>query len=286
MCRLFGYAGPVPATVDWALMQAENSLERQSTRHRDGWGIGYFRDGRPHLRKSTTPAFADRAYGHALRTVESTHVIGHVRRATVGGRTLFNNHPFHHEGWIFAHNGTLATFPEAREAFLEHVAPDLQERIQGATDSEILFHLLLTLARDQHGTLDLTVDHMVGPVRRVAAIVAEQDAAHEVDDPSGLNILLSNGRGLLATRRGRDLHLHRPVGGRCIATAAGTAVALPGAGAAVASEPLGRVEPRANAGSTSSTNPQASGGDAWEPVPEGSVVLVTSDARVRVRNLS
>ena len=66
-------------------------------------------------------------------------VVAHVRRATVGGTTIENTHPFSYGKWIFAHNGTVPNFLKVRDRMLPEIDSMLANDIKGTTDSEHIF---------------------------------------------------------------------------------------------------------------------------------------------------
>lgn len=142
MCELFAMSSRLPATVDLCL----DELARhggQTGPHRDGWGIAYYaEDGAVRLYKEAEPAsgsdWVQFIEEHRLR---GTIVLSHIRRATRGGRSLKNTHPFRRElggkCHVFAHNGDLVgieTHPDFTLGF---------HRPMGETDSEHAFCALL-----------------------------------------------------------------------------------------------------------------------------------------------
>ncbi|HET9073721.1 MAG TPA: class II glutamine amidotransferase [Solirubrobacteraceae bacterium] len=134
MCRLFGMSsGPEPATATFWLLDAPDSLARQSHENPDGTGIGFYdREGRPHVEKQPTAAYDDRRFAAEAREIRSRTVVSHVRHATTGALTVANTHPFILEGRIFAHNGVIDDLP-ALEAEL---GPEGMALVGGETDSE------------------------------------------------------------------------------------------------------------------------------------------------------
>ena len=147
MCRLFGMSGgnhPVRATF-W-LLEAPDSLARQSRREPDGTGLGWFgADGRPHLSKQPLAAYEDQAFAREARELESTTFIAHVRYATTGGIEARNTHPFEQHGRLFAHNGVIHDLDR-----LDRELGDDRALVQGDTDSERLF-ALVTRETERHG---------------------------------------------------------------------------------------------------------------------------------------
>jgi glutamine amidotransferase len=147
MCRLFGMSGGqrrVRATF-W-LLEAPDSLARQSRREPDGTGVGWFDDaGRPRLSKQPLAAYADPAFAREARELESTTFIAHIRYATTGEVDIRNTHPFEQRGRLFAHNGVIHDLER-----LEHQLGDERALVRGDTDSERLF-ALVTRETDRHG---------------------------------------------------------------------------------------------------------------------------------------
>jgi len=248
MCRLFGQHAQPPFDAVAPLCTAENALRFQSHRHPHGWGIGWYVDGVPSVRRGILPAHADDAFTAAGREIRSPVVVAHVRDASVGPVLHENTHPFVHERWLFAHNGTVARFrdhPEVRAALEAEIDADLRGRIRGDTDSERCFYLFLSLlperARDGGGTVSEVRRALAGTTRIVQRIADRRGGK-----PSSLNFLVSDGRILAACRRGRTLH---------VAADAGPRHAL-----VVASEPIGAAD--------------------WQEVPEGGFIATEDGVAV------
>jgi glutamine amidotransferase len=216
MCRLFGQHAHPGFDLCAPLCSAENALRFQSHVHPHGWGIGWYEEGAPVVRRGLLPAHADESFVHAARAACSEVVIAHVRDASVGPVAAENTHPFHHARWLFAHNGTVARYERSRrvrEAILAEIDEDLRGGVRGATDSERCFFLFLTRLRAR-GRLDgATLEQ----VRRALAETTE--AVRRIADPgarkpSTLNFVVSDGRLLAAARRGKTLHAAARAGPR------------------------------------------------------------------------
>ncbi|ACL65788.1 glutamine amidotransferase class-II [Anaeromyxobacter dehalogenans 2CP-1] len=249
MCRLFGQHAHPGRDACEPLCSAENALRFQSHRHPHGWGIAWYVQGSPLVRRGILPAHADAAFVEAGREIRSAVVVAHVREASVGPVLRENTHPFVHDRWVFAHNGTVARFkdaPDVRERILAEIDPDLRGRIRGDTDSERCFYLFLTRLRARGGLEAPGVE----AVR--AALAATTDAVLRIADavpspkPSSLTFLVSDGRLLAACRRGRTLHAASDAGPRHAFV--------------VASERIGRAP--------------------WSEVPEGGFVATEDGIRV------
>ena len=251
VCRLFGQHAHPEFDLCEPLCTAERSLRFLSHQHPHGWGIGWWEAGTPLVRKGLLPAHSDENFVAAARGARSAVVIAHVRDASIGPVTPANTHPFAYARWLFAHNGTVGRFKRSRrvrEAILAEVDPDLRPLVQGDTDSERLFLVFLGRLRARaplDGASASQVRRALAETTEVVAAIADPGA----EKPSSLNLLVSDGRVLVATRRGRTLHL---------ATNAGPRHAL-----VVASEPVGNGRTR------------------WEDVPEGGFVATEDGIAVQ-----
>ena len=139
VCRLFAMsAGREPTSATYWLLDAPDSLTRQSHREPDGAGLGWFDErGSARISKQPIAAYADRQFGREAREVSSRNFLAHVRFASTGGLSLRNTHPFEQHDRLFAHNGHVEELP-ALEA---HLGEDLR-LVKGDTDSERIFALI------------------------------------------------------------------------------------------------------------------------------------------------
>jgi predicted glutamine amidotransferase len=256
MCRLFAVRADRPVSAEPALVFAPHALARQSCCdlrgecHPNGWGIGYFAHGLPVRVRSTRPAGDDPRYAEAARAV-SPIVVGHVRQASVGGVSEANTHPFAHGRWLFAHNGTVQGFDNDPEPLRRLIPSHLRERIEGETDSEHLFHVLLGRIEEARPDADGLAAVVRDVLREVAGLYPGT-----ADEPTRLNVVLTDGELFVATRWGHTLHIAElPAPG--VVNSDG-----PVRGIAVASEP---VTPT-----------------GWAAVPDRSVVVVDGDSRSAV----
>jgi predicted glutamine amidotransferase len=77
--------------------------------------------------------------------VTSPLFFAHIRASSGTAVQQTNCHPFRHGRWLFMHNGLIDRFQELRRDLMLDVDPALFPSIEGQTDSEILFHLALTM---------------------------------------------------------------------------------------------------------------------------------------------
>jgi predicted glutamine amidotransferase len=139
MCRLFGMsAGSQRARATFWLLNAPDSLARQSRREPDGTGLGWFeRDGAPHVSKQAIAAYGDAEFGREAREISSSTFLAHIRFASTGALEVQNTHPFELNGRLFAHNGVIEGLPT-----LEAHLGDARRLVKGDTDSERYFALI------------------------------------------------------------------------------------------------------------------------------------------------
>lgn len=205
MCRLYAMRANEPTRVECSLVRAQNALMQQSRKdaenlvHGHGWGVADYSDGVPMVEKQTWAAFHGEHFEKAAARVYAHTVVAHVRRATVGGTSPENTHPFVHGRWIFAHNGTIPNFLKVRDQMIPHIDPLLQNDIRGTTDSEHVFYFLLSL-------------HMKHPEVQLRKLVGQglnmiMRWSSEIDPTAriGLNIILTDGDQLVGSRLGRTL---------------------------------------------------------------------------------
>ena len=192
MCRVFGCVAAEPVSIRRELLEAENPIIRQSEDHDSGWGMAVYE--RPDGSDLKLVRFPEAAYNDGS-FVRATSMRGrifnvHVRRATMGGLSLVNTHPFSLGTYSLSHNGTIVRY----RRLLEHrgVSPPI-----GDTDSEHFFNLLMS---------------GYDPAEPVECLRRAVTTAVECSPFSGLNFLFCDGQRLFAYRLGLfELHwLARP----------------------------------------------------------------------------
>jgi glutamine amidotransferase len=215
MCRLLGYIGE-PISLEHVLFETDSSLVRQSYSPRmmatflnlAGFGMAAWdpqsaRAEDPLMYRATAlPAF-DRNLRSLAAKFAPTCLIAHVRGVTYSEKEMIaetNLHPFRFAsaGVALAHNGHLREFVRMRYDLVRHVRPELAQKIQGTTDSEWIYALVLSQLENPYGrpkTRELA-DATVSALR----LLREVRARHGIDTSSPVNLCLSTGDVLIATR--------------------------------------------------------------------------------------
>lgn len=276
VCRLYGIRASAPTRLDCALRRAQNALLEQSRSdgrnlpNADGWGVGFYEEGRPRVEKQAAPAFSDERFRSVAGAICSPTVVAHVRRATVGEATRANAHPFTAGTWLFAHNGTVAGFRRLAPALERETTPDLLSLRRGTTDSELAFAWILSRLVRVGLSLDAKCvdgERLSRALGEAIGELASRAAAVGRGEDSTLNVILTDGLTLAAVRWGGSLfRLTREAArscGICGETHARVPEDSPYRAAAVASEPIT--------------------GEGWEEVPERSLLLIDRRARLTTR---
>lgn len=199
MCRWLAYSG-APLYLEQLLLKPQNSLIHQSLSARegaektngDGFGLGWY-DERPEpgVYKHTEPAWNDRNLADLTRHIKSPMFLAHVRAATGTPIQKTNCHPFRYGGWLLVHNGVIRGFTRLKRALAFEIAPALYPRIEGTTDSEIMFYLALTLGLE---------DEPLKALEQMAGLIEQIGGEHAVEYPLQMTLGLSDGQRLFAVR--------------------------------------------------------------------------------------
>jgi predicted glutamine amidotransferase len=192
MCRWLAYAGsPIP--LQDALYAPAHSLIDQSlhshlgaeTTNGDGFGVGWYGAGDiPARFRSTEPAWNDANLRELAAHVTSPLFFAHIRASSGTAVQQTNCHPFRHGRWLFMHNGLIDGFHVLKRDLMLDIDPALFPSIEGQTDSEVLFHLALTMGLE------------ADPPTGVAGAVGLVEAAarrHGVEHPMQMSVAVTDG---------------------------------------------------------------------------------------------
>ncbi len=143
MCQLLGMNCNVPTDICFSF-KGFSARGGKTDNHQDGWGIAFFEGNGCRLFLDDKPSINSRIADLVLHyPIRSTHVVAHIRRASVGKVAIQNCHPFQRElwgrYWVFAHNGDVPKFSPPEPHYYRPV---------GETDSERAFcHILETFRK-------------------------------------------------------------------------------------------------------------------------------------------
>ena len=178
MCQLLGMNCNTPTDIVFSF---EGFRRRAGLTdcHSDGFGIAFF-EGRGvrifrdnHAASQSPIADCVKQYN-----IKSLNVIAHIRKATQGGVTIENTHPFIREiwgqNWVFAHNGNLKELPDMSESFCQPI---------GSTDSEAAFCYMAEYLKNRFRRKPSEME----------IFEAIQDITKELSQKGTFNFILSNG---------------------------------------------------------------------------------------------
>ena len=207
MCRHVAHLGPPAALYD-ALFGAPHSLcqqarhprhqrqgsENPAGRNPDGWGVGWYVEGSaaPERYRTVTPVWDDHEFADRAHSIETGAFLAAARWASPGSAIdVRGNAPFTDGRRLFSLNGSVDRFHEGvGDELRATLSPGRVAALESDTDSEVLFAMVLD--------------------RLDAGSTAAEALTAVVDDvlsrTSGwINLLLTDGDAIAATRRGRSL---------------------------------------------------------------------------------
>jgi glutamine amidotransferase len=218
MCRFAAYLGE-PVLVEDLLYDADGALVRQavdaelmSLRNLGGFGLAAWDPVSPDPRRPLTyrvptlPNF-DRNLRALAGKVRASALVAHVRgvvydsRESVGSHNI---HPFLFEGASFAlaQNGDLYDFGRMRYDLLEHLDPRLVKLIEGTTDTEWVYALVLSQFEDPFRPV--LPEEAARAVERALEILRDLRQRRGIATQSPVNLVLTDGTWMLATRYAYD----------------------------------------------------------------------------------
>ncbi|KAF9736775.1 hypothetical protein PMIN06_003497 [Paraphaeosphaeria minitans] len=226
MCRFMVYKGKDEILLSELILNPTHSILTQSFDSRlrldtrrphngDGFGIGYYTlpslGPEPCVFTSTIPAWNCINLSRIASKTKSSLIFAHVRATTEGNLSDQNCHPFSYKRLMFMHNGGIGSFKRIKMK----LAMSLNERwftlVQGSTDSEWAFALLLDCL-DKAGH-DPDTDAGIGQsvlrrgilktIERINALIKEavgRDVVGEEDSRSLLNFAVTDGESVVCSR--------------------------------------------------------------------------------------
>jgi len=194
MCRILGKIGNLEVSEQTKIIGRFQELSHTGCvpkgdpkGHRDGWGVVFYKHGKAILyEKKPTDAFKDADFNQLKKEITQKKLglfLAHLRKASVGSRTLRNTQPYLYLDFSFVHNGTIFNSEKIK----------LQDRLtklrKGSTDSEKLFLLIIqNIQSKRRGS------SIIGAIKK-----AVEDVRKELNY-TAMNMLLTNGKKMWAIR--------------------------------------------------------------------------------------
>jgi glutamine amidotransferase len=172
------------------------------------WGLGYVQGGEALLVRTPRSSVDAVDLFQPLTEIQTDCAIGQaVLDTRVSGTD--NTPPFRFRRWMFAQSGT-PDFDTVWPRLIEHVPDYMRRNIKGKMAAELTFHVLLAMLHDTGGVDDpnlplATTRRAVGA--SLALITSELVKVGAATRPG--NLVVSNGRSLIAARVDEPLYLRR-----------------------------------------------------------------------------
>jgi predicted glutamine amidotransferase len=115
--------------------------------HLDGFGLAWFSNNKWNIYKKPIIFIYDKDLINIINSIITSKpsiFIGHIRNKTMGDVILQNCHPFMYDNYIFCQNGYIKAFCDNKQKIMKLIDVDLLDKIEGSTDSEYLFYLILS----------------------------------------------------------------------------------------------------------------------------------------------
>jgi len=214
VCRFAAYLGE-PILLETLLYEPDGALVRQavdaelmSLLNLGGFGLAAWDSESPEPERALTyrvpsiPNF-DRNLRALSGKVQASALVAHVRGVlyesseAVGAQ---NVHPFLFDGTGFAlaQNGDLYDFASMRFDLVDLIDPRLLRMIEGTTDTEWVYALVLSQLVDPFAPVEL--EAAARAVRDTLAILREVRSRRRIATQSPVNLVLTDGNWMLATR--------------------------------------------------------------------------------------
>lgn len=241
-----------------------------------GWGLACYQGADVLLSRHPKPLTKEVDLHRPISDLRTDYLVAQVREGG-GEARVEDTPPFRFRSWVFAHAGDLPGFDHFRPKLIEGVPDFLRRSVRGATQEEVLLHVLLAFLHDA-GKLDdpqLGISELAWGLRATAALL-DRHAREAGAEPGVLNCVVTNGRVMAAMRRGRPMYLWRKRG-----------LELPPVHTSTGQRPVRREDLRAALiVSSPATPPRLAEDSGWDEVPDASLVLVSRDVTASIAPLA
>lgn len=202
MSRLFGFVINDSQRVACALYPAREALV--ATGAPEGWGLASYQGGEVLLQRHPKPVTGPFDFYPAAGAQRTDYIVGHVREPGTPAK-LENTQPHRFRSWVFAVSGCGASTLDLSA----HIPDFLRRNVRGQDVGERMFYVFLASLHDA-GKLD-------DPNIQIAQIAAAlRDTVTLVDKIAGkpmpTNMVVTNGRSLLAVRNGQPMFVRQTNG--------------------------------------------------------------------------
>jgi glutamine amidotransferase len=162
------------------------------TTNGDGFGIGWYGVGHtPGTFHSVEPAWNDRNLRDLAAHIETSLLFAHIRASSGSPVQQTNCHPFRHGRRLWMHNGLIREYSRMKRELVLAVDPSLYPAIEGSTDSEVFFHLALTMGLE---------DDPPAAVERAVGFIEHVGRSAGIEHPIQMTVATTDGTSVWAFR--------------------------------------------------------------------------------------
>lgn len=214
MCRVLSYLG-LPISVEELLYEPDNSFIKQSYHPKymsyllnlAGFGIVAWDNSSsnpklPYMYKTTQLPFYDENLRNLSDKISAQCLLAHLRGVAYTDKQVVsqqNVHPFMFDGVniALAHNGALVDFEKMKFDLFEYIKPEYFKSVHGTTDSEIMYAMFLSQL-PKSGIK--TTDDIIKAILETLKILRHVRHKHDITTASPVNLFITNGEFIAATR--------------------------------------------------------------------------------------
>ena len=241
------------------ILKPQHNLEQQAWQPRelreaklnaDGFGIGWYLPNKDIARyRQPLPIWNDTNLKDLSLSLKQNLFFAMIRSATdVLNANVVNTQPFAYKHWLFQHNGYIQNFSDDfRIQIRQLLNPDYENLIQGSTDSEYIFALLMQHIEQCNDPV-VALQHTFDNIQNVIG-----------DKRSLLNIHLSDGECIFASKHA--------INGLCPTLYYGKNIAgFPNNSQLLSSEPL-------------------NDDDNWQAIKDHCIIILQANKQIELINL-
>jgi glutamine amidotransferase len=215
MCRLLGYLGNeirlanLIFDADQSLAVQAYSSSVQNFLNVAGIGFSAWQDESqepriPFAYHSTELPMYDRNLQKLSNKITANCLVGHIRATgyTAGTSniiTIPNVHPFQFKNTdiVLAHNGGLVDFDKMKFALADKCDEDFKLQVEGNTDSEWIYALLLSKLKDASGSHP--AEELADATLETLTEIKQLRDVNGINTHSAANLVISDGSNMIAT---------------------------------------------------------------------------------------
>ena len=215
MCRVLSYLGN-PILIEELLYKPDNSFIKQSYNPKymsyllnlagfgmTAWDSDSHNPDTPFIYKTQQLPFYDDNLRSLAKKITPRCLLAHLRGVSYHDKQVVstqNVHPFMFDDATvaLAHNGILMYFEQMKYDLLSYIQPKYQKQIHGTTDSEWIYAIFLSQLPKKDPPFE--AHEVIEAIIETLKILQRIRYKHQIEVTSPVNLFISNGQFIAATR--------------------------------------------------------------------------------------